>query len=50
VVQLGALLHDISDHKYGGSNEQAQAAIKVSAAAARVWCRVAQYQLSYSAV
>jgi hypothetical protein len=30
VVQLGALLHDISDHKYGGSNEQAQAAITVS--------------------
>jgi hypothetical protein len=30
VVQLGALLHDISDHKYGGSNEQAQAAIRVS--------------------
>ncbi|KAF6252284.1 HD repeat domain-containing protein [Scenedesmus sp. NREL 46B-D3] len=28
VVQLGALLHDISDHKYGGSNQQAQAAIK----------------------
>ncbi|WIA41116.1 hypothetical protein OEZ86_004744 [Tetradesmus obliquus] len=28
VVQLGALLHDISDHKYGGSNEQAQAAIQ----------------------
>jgi hypothetical protein len=32
VVQLGALLHDISDYKYGGSNEQAQAAIQVSTA------------------
>jgi HD superfamily phosphodiesterase len=32
VVQLGALLHDISDYKYGGSNEQAQAATRVSTA------------------
>lgn len=29
VVELGALLHDISDHKYGGSDEAAEAAIKV---------------------
>lgn len=30
VVELGALLHDISDHKYGGSDETAQQLITVS--------------------
>lgn len=29
IVELGALLHDISDHKYGGSNQAAEAAIQV---------------------
>lgn len=31
IIELAALLHDVHDHKYGGSSEQAAQAIQVRA-------------------